>query len=358
MSETILPLTKKCIQIKSTPDNAAALSEILELALSELSDFTIERFEKKGVQSALVYNTAKRPKKFKVLFNVHLDIIPAKEEQYIPRIVGDKLYGAGAMDMKANAVCAIRAFQDVAKEVSYPVALQLVTDEEVGGFNGAGYQVEKGVRTDFVIAVEPTNFDIVHKTKGVLLLKIIARGKTAHGAYPWRGDNAIEKINSFLNALTKKYPIPQREKWATTINISTIETSNRAFNKIPDECSVSLDIRYVPADGKSLVKNIRGLLPKGCNIEIFANEPAIDTRPDNSYVKTLRRASKKILGKESVIRGAHGSSDARHFARVGGVGVEIGPIGGGIGSDKEWVSIRSLEKFRRILREFLLALSA
>ena len=358
MTDTILSLAKQFIVIKSTPDNTEALEEILDLALAQLQEFTIERFEKAGVRSALIYNAESRPRKFKVLFNVHLDIIPAKEEQHIPRVKGDKLYGAGAMDMKANAACTIFAFKEVAKIVDYPMALQLVTDEEVGGFNGAKHQVDQGVRAEFVIATEPTNLDIVHKTKGVLWLTIFGRGKTAHGAYPWRGENAIGKINDFLSALKKRYPNPTSEKWVTTVNVSKIETGNQAFNKIPDDCTVSLDIRFVPSDGPHLVKNIRALLPKGCRVEVLANEPAINTSPGEAYIKLMRQASKKVTGVESALRGAQGSSDARHFTRVGSAGVEIGPVGGGIGSDKEWVSIRSLGTFHRILKEFLLAVSS
>lgn len=52
-----------------------------------------------------------------------------------------------------------------------------------------------------------------------------------------------------------------------------------------------------------------------------------------------------------------GSSDARHFTKVGCAGVEFGPIGGGIGTDKEWIDIPSLEKYYKILREFLLHLN-
>src|SRR3989338_9584875 len=222
----VLSLTKKFISIESVPGNPEELEKILGLALSNLKGYTIERFKQNGVNSALIYNSRKRSKKFKIILNGHLDVVPGKEYQYLPKIKGNRLYGVGSMDMKANAACLIMVFKEVADKTGYPLGLQLVTDEEVGGFDGTKHQISKGVRADFVIAGEPTNFDIVNEAKGVLRVNISTKGKTAHGAYPWRGENAIWKMNEFLNILKKKYPVPRREQWTTTVNLSGIETRN------------------------------------------------------------------------------------------------------------------------------------
>lgn len=353
MIKNILDLSKKLIKIQSIEDNSEALSRVLDLALFELNNFTIEKFEKNGIKSALVYNTKKRPKKFKVLLSAHLDIIPGKIDQYTPFIKGDKLYGAGAMDMKSNAACMIFVFKKIANKLKYPIALQLVTDEEVGGFLGAGYQVSKGVLADFILAGEPTNFDIVHKAKGVLKVEISAKGKTAHGAYPWKGDNALWKMNYFLNNLEKNFKNPKRDSWVTTVNLSSIKTSNTVANKIPDDCSILLDIRFIEKSSNLVLKKIKSILPKDSSIKILADEPAMLTDKNNSYIKGLAEIAKKYTSKKTVIRGANGTSDVNHFSKKGCAGVEFGPIGGGIGEDREWVSIKSLKTFSKILIDFL-----
>ena len=354
MLDDIVSLTKKFVLIKSISGNTKALEDILELALSHLKGYTIERFKRNGVKSALIYNSQRRPKKFKIILNGHLDVIPGKDHQYAAQIKNNRLHGVGSMDMKANAACLIMAFKQAASKVNYPLGLQLVTDEEVGGFDGTKYQIDKGVRADFVIAGEPTHFDIVNKAKGVLWVRISTRGKTAHGAYPWRGENAIWKMNEFLDILKKRYPIPDEEKWITTVNVSSIETGNRAFNKIPDDCMIGLDVRYVPEHTSTVVKSIQELLPKGFTLDIVAKEPALFTDDDNEYIKLLQNTGKQIIKKKIMLRGAQGTSDARHFAAVNCAGIEFGPIGGGIGSDNEWVDIPSLERYYRILRDFLL----
>jgi len=356
MLKTIISLTKKFISIKSTQDNPEALEEVLGLALSNLKDYTIERFEYNGTKSVLVYNSEKRPKKFKIILNGHLDVVPGKENQYTPEIKGNRLYGVGSMDMKANVACLIMAFKEVVDKVSYPLGLQLVTDEEIGGYNGTKYQVEKGVRAEFVIAGEPTNFDVVHKAKGILQVKISAKGKTAHGAYPWRGENAIWKMNEFLNILQKKYPVPDHEVWATTVNISRIETTNQAFNKIPDDCAVWLDIRVISEEMATIKKSLQQLLPSGFTLDVMAFEPALLTDENNEFIKLLEKVAQQKTKKIIQLRGANGSSDTRHFARVNCPGIEFGPVGGNIGSDQEWVSIPSLEKYHEILNDFLLSI--
>lgn len=354
MLPKILLLAKKMISIESTADNPKALEKILELSLSNVKEFTIERFECNGVKSALIYNSNKRPRKFKIILNGHLDVIPGKDYQYKPQIKNNKLYGVGSMDMKANVACLMLAFKEVAKKVNYPLGLQLVTDEEVGGFNGTKYQIDQGVRSEFVIAGEPTNLNIAHQAKGILWAKISSYGKSAHGAYPWRGDNAIWKMKNFLDALAKKYPISKSEQWQTSLNLSRIETSNMSFNKIPDNCVVWLDVRYVHEESDSILNDVKEMLPKGFDLDVVAKEPAMYTDKNNQYVKMLQNIAQKIAKKEILLYGANGSSDVRHFTRVKCPGVEFGPVGSGIGSDEEWVDIFSLQKYNLILKEFLL----
>lgn len=353
MIDEILSLSKHLISIRSVQENPKALSQALETAVSSLKDFTIEKFENNGVKSVLVYASKKRPSKFKVILNGHLDVTPGKEYQYKPKIRDDRLYGVGALDMKANLACLVMVFKDVANKVDYPLGLQLVTDEEIGGFDGTKHQIEKGVRSEFVIAGETTNLNIVNQAKGVLWLKISTRGKTAHGAYPWKGRNSIWEMNKFLARLEKRYPIPNQEKWITTINLSRIQTGNKTFNKIPDDCEVWLDVRYIHGQTDTIINSIKKLMLDGFNLEVVAKEPAFDVDINNQYIQKLKKIAERVSSKKIKLYGAQGSSDARHFTQINCSGVEFGAIGEGIGGDNEWVDIGSLKKYYQILRDFL-----
>ena len=362
MLNKILSLTQSLISIPSTKENKKALNEVLELALKELKDFTIERFEKDGYPSALVYREKSRPKRFKVILNAHLDVVVGKDGQFKPYEKDGKLYGRGAIDMKGAAAALILVFKEMAKKVSYPIALQLVTDEEIGGFCGTKYQIEKGARADFVLAGEPTDFGINNKAKGIIWAKVKTKGKAAHGAYPWLGKNALWIAKKILDEVEKQYPLPKKEAWKTTFNLAKIETTNQTFNKVPDEAIISFDIRYIPEEfkgkdftkGKEIInKKLKKLVGNLGKIEILLFEPPQFTDEKNPYVLKLKEATKKVLQKTPKIIVKHGGSDIRHFNQVSCQGVTFGPIGGGLHGDNEWVDIKILDKYSTILFGFL-----
>ena len=182
----IIPNAKALIAMRTDPDNRPELNRALDYVKGQLEGFTVECFERSGATSILAYRGDVRPEKFKIILNGHLDVIPGKDWQYEARVEGDRMYGVGSMDMKTNDCVMLEVFRDMADKVPYPLGLQIVTDEEIMGFNGTGYQVEEGVKADFVIAGETTQFDIVSKSRGILEFKVTAHGTTAHGAYPWR----------------------------------------------------------------------------------------------------------------------------------------------------------------------------
>jgi len=355
MLKKIIKLSSQLIRLRTNSGNNVQLNKALDLITAELDNYYLERFVKNGSQSILINNKSKKIRNYKVILNGHLDIIPGKDFQYRPLEKKGRLYGVGSMDMKANVAALLFTFKNIADKVNYPLGLQIVTDEQLGGFKTTKYQIDQGVRAKFVIAGETTNFKIVNKAKGVLWLKITYKGKTAHSAYPWRGKNSILAINSFLSKLIRKYRQPSTKEWLTTINPSNIETTNKTYNKIPDDCALYLDVRYTPED-KLILKEIQEMLPHKSKIEVVVNEPPMIVEDQNPYLQKLKKSSEKITGKKVSFSAAQGSSDARHYVQIGGSAVEFGPIGQGGGTDNEWVDIKSLELYNKILEDFLLGI--
>ncbi len=354
---TNLQLLKKLMSVPSPVNSRSATHALLDLVLAEFDEkFTIEKFRKNDVRSALVYVGPSRPAKFRMILNVHLDVIPVLcSELYKMKRNGSRVYGAGILDMKAGAAVVINVFRDMATRVDFPLGLQITTDEEEGGLDGTRWQIEQGVCTDFVLTSEPTNFEIVHKAKGVFQCEITAKGRSAHSAYPWRGDNALWRMNRFLDQLHQEFINSDSDEWKTTLNLSSISTSNQAFNKIPDEAIARLDVRFIAEDAARIVSRLEKHLDKNMILKVLLNEPAMNSPAVGGDIATLSVAASDILGKAIVLRGANGSSDARHFVATGSVGVEFGPVGGNIGSDNEWVDLSSLDDYDKILRRFLSA---
>lgn len=258
--------------------------------------------------------------------------------------------------MKSGAAAEILAFKAVADKVKYPLGLQLVTDEEIGGFNGTKYQIDQGIKSEFVIAGESTDLKLNNLAKGILWAKVTAHGTPAHAAYLWNGKNAIWMMHEFLNHLQQEFPLPNQESWVTSVNLARIETSNVTFNKVPDECSIGLDMRYIPEEANIFEQKLKSILPADFTLEIKEKEPSQKTDQSNPFLISLSHTIQSVLGKPTGFIAKHGASDIRHYDRVGIPGVCFGPIGDGLHSNDEWGDIASMEQFQRILTEFLLSL--
>jgi len=352
MSDDYLALAQQLIALQTTPDQPAALATALALVTNQCAHLTIEHFNHNGSPSVLIYNRPTRPHQFRLILNGHVDVIPGRSNLYRPIIRHQRLYGIGALDMKANLAVLVHLFAHHAAHVDVPIALQVVSDEELGGFDGTYHQIQCGVRGDFIVSAETTDFAIVHRAKGILWIKIWVTGITAHGAYPWRGQNAILRAQQLIAKLLAAFPHPSRQVWRTTVNVAHMHTSNSAFNKVPDTVELWLDVRVIPEDAHRLLDMIAHICDP-FRYEIVVHEPPLNTSAQHADIQRLRAATAHIRSTPSHIRAAQGSSDARHYMHVGNSGIEFGARGGGIASDNEWISIPSLHDYYRILLHFI-----
>ena len=123
-------------------------------------------------------------------------------------------------------------------------------------------------------------------------------------------------MNVFLTQLQSIIRNPSESSWETTLNISQIKTSNTSFNKIPDDCSAYLDIRFIPEEKDIVLKKIQSSLLSDFYLEVLANEPSVFVEPENTYIKKLLVSTKQITGEQHILYGAQGTSDGRHFSPV------------------------------------------
>ena len=355
MQQKILDLLKQLVSVESVDSKKEKLQEVLDVALAQLDGYTIERFNQNNHPSILAYVGNKRQEKFKIIFNAHLDVVSGRPDQFVPLEKDGKLYGRGTNDMKGGGAVEILVFKELAKTLPYPIALQLVTDEEIGGYDGTQLQIKNGVHAEFVIAGEPTDYGINNKAKGIIWMNVKTKGVAAHGAYQWKGESAILKMKKALDSIEKEFPALTKEEWKTTINIAKLETSNSTYNKVPDDCVMKLDIRFIPEDWKTIKPKIEKMF-EGMELEFLEFEPPQLTDENNRFVRSLQKATQAVTGKNAEIIVKHGGSDIRHFNGVHEDGVTFGPVGEGLHSDNEWVDIKSLGEYYQILKKFLVQL--
>jgi succinyl-diaminopimelate desuccinylase len=249
-------------------------------------------------------------------------------------------------------MCAIR---DVADNGHVRVRFICVPDEESEDveYRCTDALVEEGLRASFAITGEPTDLHIGVQAKGVLAVRVEVTGIAAHGSTPWLGDNAILKAyDVFRRIETLGFSRQSSELFdRPSINIARI-VGGDAFNKVPDRCTMDVDIRYLPnQDPAEILAEIRALGDVRI-VKTFRRAPAHVSRR-NLYVRALREAVSKSLEGDALSVGRDGASDAISFIEAGVPAVEFGPAGGGHHGPEEWVSISSLKQYRQALGEFV-----
>jgi succinyl-diaminopimelate desuccinylase len=350
----IVALTEKFIEIPSVTGDIEKSVQILQVVKEQLIDYKFTPYVANSFPSLLYSN--QNTDKFKIILNAHLDVVPGEASQYVPRVRDGKLYGRGAYDMKGATAVMITLFNEIADQLDYPLGLQLVTDEELAGGSCTLSQLEHGVRTELAIIGEcGSNLDIIHETKGLVHANLIATGSSAHGAYLWRGQNAILKMYEAINTLQQHFPTPTGETSETTINVSKIATANETWNRVPDDCIATLDIRFNKKDSETIIEKVKSLLPEGITLEIEQTRNAHFTDPNKEHLQTLRAVGKDFIGKEFNIRNTYGGSDTTFFSNFGCDAVEFGPVGHGQHDAEEWVSVQGLANYYQILKKFLLS---
>ncbi len=357
MKNNIINLAKRLIEVESIEGNQKALEDVLEVANKAVEVGTKVDFLSNIKKSALFHNQKVLPEKFDLILNGHIDVVPAKKEQYLPYIEGDKLIGRGAVDMKSAVAVLICVFNEMATKTNIKLGLQIVTDEETGGNDGTKYQIAQGITSKVVIAGENTNLDIANMAKGICWMEIEIGGKTGHAAYPWDADNALMNANRFMSEVSNLYPSPAKEAWVTTVNFANMSTNNQTFNKIPDSVTLSLDFRYVPGDPifDTNEKDVIEYFSKMKNVKrvnLIELEPSHYLDQDSMAITLLKKSIEEKSSHKPVLIQKNGASDIRHFSKDT-QGMVFGPIGAGLHTDDEWASIASLDDFYDILVDFI-----
>jgi succinyl-diaminopimelate desuccinylase len=293
-----------------------------------------------------------------VVLHGHLDVVPGRPEQFSPAVEGDRLSGRGAYDMKGGLAAMMCALKDLDRQERVRVRMICVPDEESEELDVRSTDaiVRMGLGGDFAITGEPTNLHIGVEAKGVLAMRIEVHGRSAHSSTPWLGDNAVLKAVDVFRAI-ESLPFSRQSSELfdrPSINLGRIQGGD-ALNKVPDLCTMAVDVRYLPGqDPAEILDQVREI-PDVDVTRTFIHPPVAVSRT-NPYVQALRDAVTRAVHGETLSVGRDGASDAAAFLAAGIPAVEFGPAGEGHHGPEEWVSLSSLARYRRALADFVRAL--
>ena len=359
--ESLKSLLKKLIQFESVAERPDQLIAVINYAEKYLEhpNLRIDRFMKGEKPSLIVsFKRSNKERHFKVLFAGHLDVVPARREQFVAREEGDRIYGRGALDMKGPCAVMMQLFKDLAEEGAEPdIALMLTTDEEIGSQNGVRYLLEEeGFSSDFaVIPDSGEGFRVITEEKGALHFRVTFKGRPAHGSMPWLGESALEKALAFYEDVKSAllYDSDDPEHWHNTLTLGKL-VGGRKVNQVPPEATMELDFRFVPPFTLGEAKGLVSYIAKKykAEVEFLSEGQPFSTDLEHPLSRLFIESVREVLG-EVRFGKTHGATDGRFFAARGIPVVMIYPEGGDIHGDNEWVSVPSLETLYRIFRTFV-----
>jgi succinyl-diaminopimelate desuccinylase len=263
--------------------------------------------------------------------------------------------------MKGGLAALLCALMDLAASTPVRVRIMCMPDEESEELDVRSTDdlVRAGLGGNFAITGEPTNLRIGVQAKGVLAMRIEVHGRSAHSSTPWLADNAILKAIDAFRAI-ESLPFARESSDLfdrPSINLGRIQGGD-AVNKVPDRCTMAIDIRYLPGqDPAQILAAINAM--EGIEVTRTFIHPPVTVSPTEPYVHALREAVARLAPEiETLSVGRDGASDAASFLEAGIPAVEFGPAGGGHHGPEEWVSLSSLDCYRRTLVEFVRSLPA
>lgn len=241
---------------------------------------------------------APRPR---LLLNSHLDTVPPghgwSADPWLPRVQDGRLFGLGANDAKGCVVALIEALLAIRRRLvagqtlGGTVVLALTAEEETGG-QGLSTILERLRPLDAALVGEPTGMTPMIAQRGLLIIKGVARGRSAHpaGTPMDSGENAIFTAARDLAALSSfdwggAHPLLGR----CHAHVTRIQ-GGRASNVVPDECEFVLDIRTTPLESHTaLFERLRAALRSELRIHSQRLVP-VETPADAAIVQAVQRA--------------------------------------------------------------------
>jgi succinyl-diaminopimelate desuccinylase len=256
----------------------------------------------------------------------HLDTV--RTENGPARIEGDRLFGSGAADMKSGlAVMLVLAETLRLSALGCQLTLVFYAREE-GPFveNELGpvlAQDPELASVDLAVCMEPSDNKLHLGCVGSIHATVTFRGRTAHSARPWEGDNAVTQAGAFLaelRALQPRESLIEGLTYRTVTSVTQARDGGRGRNVVPDLFVLNLNRRFAPDIAlEDARQDLVSLIAGRADIEFTDLSPAARPSAEHPLVRSLVGAG--VRGVEP----KQAWTDVARFAALGVAAVNFGP---------------------------------
>ncbi len=318
------------------------------------------------VETADAVILRKRPEsRRQVLLAIHLDTVfpPSSAFQTVERVDAGTLRGPGVADAKAGIALigtALEALEQSPAAESLGWTVLLNPDEEIGSPCSKGLLVEAARSADFGLVFEPCLPDgsLISRRKGSGNFTIVVRGRSAHvGRAFAEGRSAIHALAALVNEIASwNESLP-----GVIANTGTIR-GGAAPNVVPDFALARINLRVDDlAQQEQASRRLADLakrLQNAHQVEIVVHGAFLSPpKPLDAPMEALMREVEKTaveVGSEIRWQASGGVCDGNKLAAAGLPNIDtMGPQGGEIHSDREYLLLESLAPCTRLCAALL-----
>lgn len=360
-------LLKTLVQLESPTSDKKAVDKCSEAVIKELENLgvNIKRIPKKDIGDLFLIEYVPSGKKISskpILILTHIDTVwPVGTIEKMPfYIEGDKIFGPGALDMKAgvvSAVFALKAITSLGLTPKRKIWLFINSAEETGNEESHKQIALLSKKAGAVLCLEPglPGGALKLERKGRLVVKIETLGKSAHASTPEKGTNAIEELIEQLQKL-KKIKIKGMSQ-----NIGLIGGGEKA-NVVPERAWAICDFRFWTSQDLNKIKSfLREMRPSRKEAKIKTS--VLSFTPPMEFTKVSRelflqaKALAAEMGMELIPGRSGGGSDGSIASHVGAPVLDgLGPEGEGLHAENEHLLLPSFIARTALLTKLLVEL--
>ncbi|OOB91914.1 succinyl-diaminopimelate desuccinylase [Rathayibacter sp. VKM Ac-2630] len=316
-----IALTRVLCDIPSVSGAESALADAIEAALSDCAHLEVVR-DGDTVVARTLLGRAQR-----VVIAGHLDTVPINANLPVvdETIDGvEHLVGRGTVDMKAGVAVQLVLAAELT-EPAVDITWMWYDNEEVASdLNGLGRLSRNRpdlFAADFAVLGEPTSSEVEGGCNGTLRVDVVTRGRRAHSARSWVGENAIHAAAPILERLAAYEPrVVEVDGLLYREGVNAVRIAGGvAGNVIPDLCTVHVNYRFAPSrTGAEAVQHLRELFD-GFEVEVVdlaeGARPGLDAPLAQAFLAAV----------DAEARPKYGWTDVARFSALGVPAVNYGP---------------------------------